>query len=188
MSDHEGWVTAVEFSPDGSRIATASEDRTARIWDSATGTLLMTLRGHEEGLNSVAFSPNGEMLITASEDKTARIWVIGPSLEALILEAKSMQATGKTYEEVYDGRLEVGNERSAIYHVSENSGDLIVFYFNTKSALGQQITSSCENDAGCEFSGDIRWLEQAPEDDVFASEHASAVGEIMSIDRVTRIK
>src|SRR5262249_42235336 len=62
------------FSPDGSRIVTASSDNTARIWDAASAREIAVLRGHDSYVNSAAFSPDGSRIVTASSDKTARIW------------------------------------------------------------------------------------------------------------------
>ena len=62
-------VLSAAFSPDGSRIVTASEDKTARIWDAATGKEIAVLRGHDDGVNSAAFSPDGSRIVTASADK-----------------------------------------------------------------------------------------------------------------------
>jgi WD40 repeat protein len=67
-------VDSAAFSPDGSRIVTASGDKTARIWDAATAKEIAVLRGHESYVNSAAFSPDGARIITASGDRTARIW------------------------------------------------------------------------------------------------------------------
>ena len=67
------WTAA--FSPDGKRIITASQDRTARIWDAATGKAIgEPLIGHSGTVRSAAFSPDGHRVVTASDDKTARIW------------------------------------------------------------------------------------------------------------------
>ncbi|MBV7326916.1 WD40 repeat domain-containing protein [Chloroflexi bacterium TSY] len=70
---HESGVESVVFSPDGSRLATASSDNTARIWDSESGEQLALLQ-HESGVEFVVFSPDGSRLATASRDNTARIW------------------------------------------------------------------------------------------------------------------
>jgi WD40 repeat protein len=67
-------VTSAAFSPDGSRIVTASWDETASIWDAATAQEIAVLRGHEHWVHSAAFSPDGLRIVTASYDKTARIW------------------------------------------------------------------------------------------------------------------
>jgi TPR repeat protein len=62
------------FSPDASRIVTASTDKTARIWDAKTGAQLAVLSGHGKLLTFAAYSPDGADIVTTSSDKTARIW------------------------------------------------------------------------------------------------------------------
>jgi WD40 repeat protein len=62
----ETWPSFAAFSPDGVRIVTASEDKTARIWDAATGKEVAVLRGHEGAVLSAAFSPDGSQILTTS--------------------------------------------------------------------------------------------------------------------------
>ncbi|HET6841065.1 MAG TPA: winged helix-turn-helix domain-containing protein [Candidatus Angelobacter sp.] len=72
---HDGVVVVSVFSPDGSRILTASSDHTARIWNCANGNLLATL-DHADSVTFAAFSPAGDRIVTASSDHTARIWSV----------------------------------------------------------------------------------------------------------------
>jgi serine/threonine protein kinase len=74
LRGHGGDVTSAAFSPDGTRIVTASRDQTARVWDAVTGASLAELTGHTEWLLSAAFSPDGTRIVTASEDGSARVW------------------------------------------------------------------------------------------------------------------
>ena len=73
------------FSPDGHQIVTGSLDKTAGIWDAATGRQLMLLSGHTDILNSAAFSPDGRQIVTASADKSARIWDAASGRELKLL-------------------------------------------------------------------------------------------------------
>jgi WD40 repeat protein len=70
---HNDWVRSVSFSPTGDRIATASYDGTAKLWD-LQGNSLVTFTGHDDWVTSVSFSPTGDAIATASSDKTAKLW------------------------------------------------------------------------------------------------------------------
>ncbi len=71
-------VLGVAFSPDGSQVATASSDRTARVWNTESGTAPITLTGHISWVLGVAFSPDGSQMATASSDTTAKVWDTAP--------------------------------------------------------------------------------------------------------------
>jgi WD40 repeat protein/serine/threonine protein kinase len=74
LQGHDNVVYHLAFSPDSRRLATASWDRTARIWDVRTGACVCVLRGHSEAVNRVAFRPDGKELVTLSNDRTLRFW------------------------------------------------------------------------------------------------------------------
>ena len=86
LEGHEGEVTAIAYSPDGTRLATGSDDTTARIWDTATGKEVALLEGHEQPVNSIAYSPDGTRLATGSWDATARIWDTATWKEITVLD------------------------------------------------------------------------------------------------------
>lgn len=64
------------FSPDGKRLVIIRGKKTAVIWDSQTGKLISTLKGHTRRINTVDFSPDGQRIITGSIDGAAIIWDI----------------------------------------------------------------------------------------------------------------
>ncbi len=78
---HSTAVKSAAYSPDGTRVVTASWDGTARIWDAATGKEIRRLEGHSEMVRSAAFSPDGTRVVTAGVDGTARIWDAGTGKE-----------------------------------------------------------------------------------------------------------
>ncbi|MEH2281332.1 MAG: ribosome assembly protein 4, partial [Nostoc sp.] len=74
LTGHSDGVYSVVFSPDGQRLASASYDKTIKLWDVATGKAVQTLTGHSDGVYSVVFSPDGQRLASASLDKTIKLW------------------------------------------------------------------------------------------------------------------
>ena len=69
---HGGRVNSVAFSPDGKLVATGSSDKTARVFEAATGREVSRL-ADQNGVNAVAFSPDGKLVATGSWDNTARV-------------------------------------------------------------------------------------------------------------------
>jgi WD40 repeat protein len=74
LDGHEHLVYALAFSPDGRLLATASSDRTVKLWSLPSGREMHTLTGHERAVYRLAFSPDGRLLATASLDGTLRLW------------------------------------------------------------------------------------------------------------------
>jgi WD40 repeat protein len=79
LEGHTDWVRAIAFTHDGKMLASASRDKTVRLWDPSTGQCLQTLEGHTDWVRAIAFTHDGKMLASASResaslDKTVRLW------------------------------------------------------------------------------------------------------------------
>ena len=100
---YENPVTSVRFSPDSRILASASYDKTMKLWDVNTGKEIKTLTSHTGIVNSVSFSPNGKILASASEDKTVKLWDINSGQEiktfkghTMVVYSVSFSPDGKT--------------------------------------------------------------------------------------------
>jgi RNA polymerase sigma factor (sigma-70 family) len=74
LTGHAGAVLAVAYSPRAQLLATASADKTVRLWNARARKEVAVLRGHTAEVLAVAFSPDGPTVASASADKTVRLW------------------------------------------------------------------------------------------------------------------
>jgi eukaryotic-like serine/threonine-protein kinase len=74
LAGHTWFVWSVVFSPDGRRLASASSDGTAKLWDAATGQFIRTFTANEQDVYAVAFHPDGARLASSGRDPVVRLW------------------------------------------------------------------------------------------------------------------
>jgi len=90
-------ILAVAWSPDGTRLATATQDQKTIISEVVTGKEVVTLNGHTGPVLTVAWSPDGQRLLTGSADKTAKIWDAPTGRELQTFTGQSAEVMGAVW-------------------------------------------------------------------------------------------
>jgi len=71
---HQKYINCVRVSPNDKMIATSSQDKQIKLWDSNQLKLVATLTGHKKGVWDIQFNPSEQMLVSASGDDDLKIW------------------------------------------------------------------------------------------------------------------
>ena len=139
-------VTAIAFSPDGSRLATGGTDGIGRIWTLFRAGRPLELKGHTRALTGIAFSPNGALVATSSRDGTAKLWDARSGRALHALRGHTNEVTSVTFSP--DGRL-----------VLTASKDNDARLWDARSgAPGQVLRWHFGTVRDAQFSPDGRWI------------------------------
>jgi hypothetical protein len=98
-------VWSVALSPDGTRLAGASDVKDIQLWDVASGEEIARLSGHEGRVLSVAFSPDGTRLASASEDQSVRLWDLTSGADVAPEDRRAYFEQAPTVESIYRASL-----------------------------------------------------------------------------------
>jgi WD40 repeat protein len=156
---HSDSIWAVAFSPDGTRLVSANEDQTARVWDAASGALLATCRGHTSKVLSTAFRPDGARLVTASADGTVRQWDAATGQE---VEAPYERHSGEVATAVYspDGHwvASAGTDRTVRVWRAKGRQDVAVLHGHTGSVTGVAFAPDGRRLASLSVERGLGWV------------------------------
>lgn len=96
-------VICLAFTQDCRFVATGGMDNQINLWDVATGTELISFKGHNDWIVSLAISPDGNYIVSGSKDKTARIWDVKSGQQSAVLKGHDGTVAAVAYS--YDGKL-----------------------------------------------------------------------------------
>ncbi len=94
LEAHEDTVLDIKFSQNGLQFATASKDKTIKVWSLLDWSLQKILTGHEHWVPKVSFSPDGSRLASASLDKTVKLWRLNESFHPASVKREVWQGFG----------------------------------------------------------------------------------------------
>ncbi len=113
LEGHRDSLRGAAFSPDGSLLATCADDKTVRLWHTASRKRIRPLIGHEKPVAAVAFSPSGAILASAAEDRTVRLWHLAKRYCITALRGHTAPVTGVAFG-ASDSVLASSGEEGAI--------------------------------------------------------------------------
>jgi WD40 repeat protein len=155
-------VGGLTFSPDGTRLASAGEDRTARLWDPVSGALVATCRGHISRVLSVAFRPDGVRLVTTSSDGTVRQWEAATGREVEPPYDRHSDAAGVA---VYspDGQwvASAGNDRTIRVWQATGREDVAILHGHTGVVVGVAFAPDGHRLASLSIDRTLDWAAEA---------------------------
>ncbi|MBI3409423.1 MAG: hypothetical protein HY040_13865 [Planctomycetes bacterium] len=119
---HGHEVHAVAYSPDGTKLATTSRDRTVKVWDLGNGHESLTYSGHDDQVRAVAFSPDGKSIASGGGDRDIKIWDAATGKDLQTFKGQGAYVTGLVFSK--DGKYLVSSQAGA---QGQNPGMVVIY-------------------------------------------------------------
>jgi WD40 repeat protein len=144
LRGHSRRLYSVAFTPDGSLILTGSDDGTARVWDTESGSPLVLVKTEDgRALTSVTLSPDGTRILASSADAAARMWDVASGRELVAFKGHASFVNAVAFD--HDGKriATVSRDKTVRIWDADSGQELLVLTgHNTESAGGVSFSSS----------------------------------------------
>jgi WD40 repeat protein len=116
QAGHGLQINDIEYSPDGTKIATCSEDFTIKIWEIATGKEMTTMFGHTKAVNDLAFAPDSKTLVSVGDDNKVIIWDVEAGKSIKIIKEHKNKVLGVDYSPSGEYFATCGKDKTVLLH------------------------------------------------------------------------
>jgi WD40 repeat protein/peptidoglycan hydrolase CwlO-like protein len=94
IEDHADWVNAIAWSPDAAKLVSASRDKTSKVFDAATGKLMITFNGHGQNVSDALFTTDGKRIASSGDDLKVRVWAVADAKQERDIKAARSEIAG----------------------------------------------------------------------------------------------